>query len=355
MLDALFSGLASLLAFFYELVPSYGVAIALFTLTVMFALSPLTLKQTRSMLAMQKLQPEIKKLQQLHKGDRMAMNEAQMALFKEHGVNPLASCLPMLLQAPVFSVLYWVLNGLRHRTDRAKAPREALEFCAETAKKCVDPKYIDRGSDLYHDLAAAGGKMVSFGVDLARAATDKHGSFTTALPYYVLVALAVAASYFQMKRMYARNPQALEGNPQAAMMNRVFPVITGMISLSLPAGIGVYFVVSNLFRILQQEAMYRWDPHVTKLHATVRDNHIKSGTGTGKPTVIDTKSKPAEKPKPDKSETKPEKGRSDNGGSGPGRASPNGRSSPNGRAQRPGPNGRAQPKGSRGRKRRKGR
>src|SRR5687768_1720516 len=98
----MFQALAGLLAFFYELVPSYGVAITLLTLSVMLVLTPLTWKSTRSMLEMQRLQPEIKKLQQKHKGDRQKLNEELMAFYKEHKVNPLGGCLPMLLQLPVF-------------------------------------------------------------------------------------------------------------------------------------------------------------------------------------------------------------------------------------------------------------
>ncbi len=102
----MFQFLAGLLAFFYALIPNYAVAIALLTLTVMLVLSPLTLKSTRSMLAMQKLQPKMKQLQQKHKGDRQKLNEEMMALYKEHKVNPVSGCLPMLLQLPVFLVMY---------------------------------------------------------------------------------------------------------------------------------------------------------------------------------------------------------------------------------------------------------
>ncbi|MCA1846793.1 MAG: YidC/Oxa1 family membrane protein insertase, partial [Actinobacteria bacterium] len=108
MFDAIFAGFGNLLALFYDLIPSYGLDIALLTLAVMVATAPLTLKQTRSMLAMQRLAPELKRIQKDLKGDRQAMSEAQMALYKEHGVNPLAGCLPMLLQAPLFIILFRV-------------------------------------------------------------------------------------------------------------------------------------------------------------------------------------------------------------------------------------------------------
>ncbi|MDQ1398032.1 MAG: YidC/Oxa1 family rane protein insertase [Acidimicrobiaceae bacterium] len=74
MFETIARPLSSLLAFFYQLVPSYGIAIVLLTVAVLLVLTPFTVKSTRSMLAMQRLQPEIKRLQQQHKNDRQALN-----------------------------------------------------------------------------------------------------------------------------------------------------------------------------------------------------------------------------------------------------------------------------------------
>src|SRR3954451_8209801 len=114
MFEAIAKPLSSLMAIFYGLVPNYGVAIVLLTIVVMLILTPFTVKSTRSMLAMQRLQPEMKRLQQQHKNDRQALNEAMMAFYKEHNVNPLSGCLPMLLQMPVFFGLYEAIRGLTH-------------------------------------------------------------------------------------------------------------------------------------------------------------------------------------------------------------------------------------------------
>ena len=100
------------LSFFYDLVPSYGLAIILLTVAVRLVMLPLTIKQTRSMQEMQKLQPEVKRLQAKYKGgDRQKMNEEMMKLYKEHKVNPLGGCLPLLLQLPIFLALYRVFAG----------------------------------------------------------------------------------------------------------------------------------------------------------------------------------------------------------------------------------------------------
>src|SRR6266513_2151113 len=126
MFNALARVFSSGLNFFYGVVPSYGWAIVLLTLAVMLLLTPFTVKSTRSMLAMQRLQPEIKRLQQQHKNDRQALNEAMMAFYKEHNVNPLGGCLPLLLQMPVFFGLYEAIRGLTHNPPKVLSPTSDL-------------------------------------------------------------------------------------------------------------------------------------------------------------------------------------------------------------------------------------
>ena len=119
----MFDAIATVLAWFYSLIPNYAIAIALLTLTVMVLLTPLTLKGTKSMLQMQRLQPEMKKIQQQYKGDRQKLNEELMKFYQENKINPLGGCLPLLIQMPVFIVLYRVLRGLTHTCTEALAAR----------------------------------------------------------------------------------------------------------------------------------------------------------------------------------------------------------------------------------------
>src|SRR5947199_8408620 len=111
-----FAPLAEALAFFYQLVPNYGIAIAMLTLAVMIVLTPLTLKGTRSMMVLQALQPEMKKIQAQYKDDRQKLNEELLKFYKENNINPLGGCLPLLIQLPVFIILYNVLRGLTRNT-----------------------------------------------------------------------------------------------------------------------------------------------------------------------------------------------------------------------------------------------
>ena len=242
-MNALFELLAGMLAFFYDLIPNYGAAIVLLTVAVMLALAPITLKGTRSMLALQRLQPEVKKLQEEHKHDRQAANEALMAFYKEHKINPLSGCLPMIVQFPVLIVMFNVISGLTHKGG---------------------PKYLSHDSTLYQALVKSKGAMETFGVDLARKASQGGAE---ALPLYVLVALVVVSGYWQVKQMQARSTAAQQANPQMQMITKIMPLFSGLISLSLPGGVVLYFLVSNLFRIAQQSLMYRFDP---ALAATVK-------------------------------------------------------------------------------------
>src|SRR4051812_28993225 len=126
MFHAIAKPMASLLAFFYQLVPNYGVAIILLTVVVMLVLTPFTVKSTRSMLAMQRLQPELKRLQAQHKNDRQALNEAMMGFYKEHNVTPWGGYLRILLQMRVFPGVYEETGGLTNNPPQNLAHSSSL-------------------------------------------------------------------------------------------------------------------------------------------------------------------------------------------------------------------------------------
>src|SRR5487761_1947456 len=149
--------IGEIMAFFYALIPSYPVAVALLTVVVMAALTPLTVKSTKNMAAMQALGPEMKKLQAKYKGpeNRVQLNEEMMALYKEHNVNPASGCLPMLLQMPAFLVLYDVIRGITN----------TVQVHGHTV---AQPRYISHTTKMYHDIVAGHGQLNSFGMDFAK-------------------------------------------------------------------------------------------------------------------------------------------------------------------------------------------
>lgn len=255
LLDSLFSGIAALLAFCYSIVGDYALAIAMFTLIIMLAFTPLTLKSTRSMMAMQRLQPEMKRLQTKYRDDRQTLNEEMMALYQREGVNPLGGCLPILIQMPIFLVLFQVLRGLT---------RNASDGSGD-----FDPKYLDQDTSLYKDLVAGGGEMQSLGVDLARQANDVvRDDLVTSLPYILLVGITALTSWYQQRQMAARRTNTGPLTPQAQQQQAIMKILPWMLpvfAFFMPAGLVVYFIVSNLYRVGQQAYIQRTLPNPAAL------------------------------------------------------------------------------------------
>ncbi|MEX0991304.1 MAG: YidC/Oxa1 family membrane protein insertase [Actinomycetota bacterium] len=108
--QTILDGLGTVLAKIYDVVGNYGLTIIIFTLLVRLLLVPIGIKQVKGMMAMQRLQPKMKAIQKKYKGNKEKQREETMKLYQEHGVNPLQSCLPLVLQIPVFIALYAVLQ-----------------------------------------------------------------------------------------------------------------------------------------------------------------------------------------------------------------------------------------------------
>lgn len=248
ILGPIFQLIGPMLAFFYGLVPNYAVAIILLTVAVMAAMSPLVVKSTRSMIQLQRLAPELKKIQQKYKGDRQRQNEEVMAFYKANHVNPAGGCLPMFLQLPVFFVLYGVLGGMVHTTG-GKHPK-------------LDPLYIPHNSALYSSLIHGHGKLMSFGLDLSNKALGAHSSVLAAMPFWTIVIVAIGLQYFQMRQLSGRSPQMAEMNPQMQAMQKYMPLIFGFIYLNISAGVNIYFIVSSVWRIWLQGLLFRFDPAI---------------------------------------------------------------------------------------------
>ena len=372
--------LGTILNGIYGIIPSYGLAIILLTVLVRVVLIPLTVKQIRSMAAMQKLQPEMKRLQAKYKNDRARLNEEMQKLFREHGASPLGGCLPLVMQMPVFIALYSVLRvaivfdaGLpqpvaaqitmskatlcapvgtpaltgsgftkircedeRKRTQefqigtpvRQQKSKPAKEFEAlppfvthcepqlDAANKkrvigfvCSSPRgtgHLPFNGKLFRDIlrdrATFGGMHLACSPTQA---TSKigikqctvHGESAGAglIGYYFLVAFMMASTYFQQKQMagQATGPQA----KQMQMMGRVMPLFLGFISLNIPAGVIIYWSVSNLWTIGQQYFFLKRNPQP----AVASGPAPGKGGGNGQ----SGKGAPPEKPKPKQPKPKP--------------------------------------------------
>jgi YidC/Oxa1 family membrane protein insertase len=264
-MQVFFDAFASVLSFFYDLVPNYAFAIVMLTLAVMVIVTPLTLKGTRSMMMMQQLQPEMRKIQTRYKDDRQKLNEELLKFYKENSINPLGGCLPLLVQMPVFLVLYQVLSGLTRREsglgfDSGWVSSQHSQAAGLTTPPSIDrpfdPAFLNESSSLYQSLSG-NTQMEAFGLDLAESASKALSQGVLhALPYLALIAIVAATGFIQQRQIQGRNPNA-QVNPQQQMIMKIMPIFLPVISFGLPAGLVLYFAVSNMYRIGQQAFISR--------------------------------------------------------------------------------------------------
>jgi YidC/Oxa1 family membrane protein insertase len=249
-LDPLYRIVGWLLAVLYYPTHSLGLSIVLLTLIVMAIQFPLIAKQTRSMILMQRVQPEIKKIQQKYKDDRAKQNEELMKYYQENKINPLAGCLPLLLILPIGIA---VLDTFRrpgvqyHITRSGTFSKLYVDICGNTT---ISPKDCGSAVKLHapNTLHFLG---LNLNLSAANAIPDGIG---TALPYLVLLALVILTGWYQVRQTQARQQKTGGAPPNAQMqaVTKVMPVFFGLISYGFNSATTIYFVVSNFWRIGQQ-------------------------------------------------------------------------------------------------------
>ena len=232
----MFTPFAWLVDTFYSWTHNYAIALGLVAVAVMLLITPLTLKSTKGMLEMQQLQPEMRKLQNLYRGDRQRLNEEMMKLYQEHKINPLASCLPLLAQMPVFIIMFQVINGLTH---------------VPVAGKGFLPKHISESSELYQSLVGKT-EMRAFGLDLARSPLDViQSGFVDGLPYAFLI-VVLCGLFFVQQRMVASRTTSPTMSPGQAKVMQYLPVAFAVFQVFLLTGLVIYYLVQAVVRIIQQ-------------------------------------------------------------------------------------------------------
>lgn len=228
----LFQPIFNLLVFLYNLIPGADIGFAIIALTILIKLllSPLMHSSLKSQKALQQIQPKIEELKALHKEDKEALAKAMMELYQKEKVNPLSSCLPVLIQLPILIALYRVLLSGLHP--------EAL-------------------SDLYPFIHNPGTiNHIFLGiVDLSKA-------------NIYLAVLAGIFQFWQTKMMIGKQPpkqvRGTEGAKDESVlasmntsMQYFMPVITVVIGSSLPGGLTLYWVTVTVFSIVQQYIAFR--------------------------------------------------------------------------------------------------
>lgn len=182
-------------------IPSYGMAIILVTVVIKMILYPLTVKQVKSMKAMQELQPKMKRLQEQYKTNPQLLQQEMQKLYREAGVNPLAGCLPMLVQMPILMAIFYALK----------------------------------------DATYEGGNPSFLWLP----------SLSEADPYYILPVLSALSTYLTSR-------QTTDGsNQQMKMMMYVMPIFIGWMSMNFAAGLVIYWITMNLVQVVQQWFIFR--------------------------------------------------------------------------------------------------
>jgi len=221
-LQPIITALTWVLDYIHHFIPSLGWSLIVFAGLVRLAFWPLASMQFKSMAEMQKVQPLLKALQAKYKGEPQKLQQEQMALYKEHGVNPFASCLPLLLQMPILFSLYWAIIA---RSDQFKSEH-----------------FLWIGSAVGEHLPKVGG-----------AAIIAANLFA---PDYIFLALYVISMYFSVR--FGSPPST---DPQAAQTQKIMsfmsPVFIAWFGHNWSSALIVYWFAANLFTMAQQVYFFR--------------------------------------------------------------------------------------------------
>ncbi|TSC84664.1 MAG: Uncharacterized protein G01um101413_48 [Parcubacteria group bacterium Gr01-1014_13] len=227
----LYQPIFNIFVFLYNIIPGHDVGLVILAITILvrLALYPLTGSSIKAQRAMQELQPKMAAIKKQYADDKQKQTQAIMELYKTNKVNPITSCLPMLVQLPILIALYMVLQDGLASKDLAKS--------------------------LYSFVSNPGTiNQISLGF------------FNMAKPNYALAVLAGLAQYWQAKTLNRQNPpkEAGEGSKDEAMMSMMnkqmlyfMPIMTVVIGFTLPAGLTLYWFFSTLLMALQQVWMFK--------------------------------------------------------------------------------------------------
>lgn len=265
--QALLDAIGWLLAWLYDLTGSFGFAIIILTIVFRLVLLPLGIKQIKSMQAMQALQPKIKEIQKKFKGNKQKVQEQTMKLYQEYGVNPLGGCLPLLLQFPILIAMYSVI----------RAPVPLPQDPDNPGVVTYKDNHLPEDSALFADITAHEGKGQGFllmnlqcspqnagkTVDVRDTAGDPTednlecgNGIADRIPYYAILILMIGTTFYSSRQTQKATPASAQ-NQQTQIITKVMPLMFGVFGFAFPAGLILYWTVSNLFQIGQQAVMLR--------------------------------------------------------------------------------------------------
>ena len=254
MIAGVFEVPGSLLSWLYSLTNDYGLMIAAIAVIVMALVTPLNLKSTKGMLEMQRLAPEMRRLQNEHRGDRQQLNQEMMKLYQEHKVNPMASCLPLVAQMPVFIIMFRILHGMTYHPSggNEQIAQRVLDAGGDDRQIGFMPRHLPRGGDLYQSLVR-NDHMKSLGLDLSKSPAEMLGdNFGLGLVFAGLVVVLGALYWVQQRMVAARAAVSPTMSPAQQKLMQYLPVVFAVFQVFFLLGLVVYYIVQTLLRIAQQ-------------------------------------------------------------------------------------------------------
>lgn len=241
--------------FGYDSGVTWTLSIVFLTIMMRTLMIPLFIKQINSARNMQLLQPRQQALQKKYGADRQKLGEETMKMYREEGVNPMASCMPLLLQMPVFLSLFRVLQGVADGIPRGRFFRDPNSYqLNDLALSLRNAEFLGvRLSD----------RVVPFGEENAAARFFTEFGATQVMGI-VLVILLVVSLFITQLQLMRKNmpPEALQGPmaQQQKMMLYLFPVIYAVTTIFIPIGVLMYWLTTNLWTMGQQGLLIRNNP-----------------------------------------------------------------------------------------------
>jgi len=216
----------------------WSLSIILLVVLIRVILIPLFVKQIKSQRALTALQPHMKEIQKRYKDDRQKQSEEMMKLYKEHKTNPLASCFPILAQAPIFFALFTVLNGISTGKGHGFLKGATLE-AAKQAK--------------------------FFGADLSSRFIGSHGNAQTKIVTVLLILFMSASTFSTQRQLMTKGMPKMDSSnnmmlQQQKIMLYVFPVIFAISGVNFPVGVLLYWGTTNLWTFGQQMYVIKRNP-----------------------------------------------------------------------------------------------
>ncbi|WP_435193718.1 membrane protein insertase YidC [Streptomyces sp. NRRL F-5630] len=243
---------------------AWGLSIVSLVIIIRICLIPLFVKQIKATRAMQTLQPEMKRIQERYKSDKQRQSEEMMKLYKESGTNPLASCLPILVQSPFFFALYHVLDGI--------ASNKKIGV--------INDKLLDSAQQAHIFGAPLAAKFTSGADSLGADLT------TVRIVTAFMIIMMSASQFFTQRQLMTKNVDTSVKTPfmqQQKLLMYVFPIMFAVFGINFPVGVLLYWLTTNVWTMGQQMYVIRQNPTPgSKAQAAYLERQLKHLTHTGK-------------------------------------------------------------------------